>query len=86
LLATGETEEALQHAMFGYEKFKKWGHFLLGEAAFVVGQILVAQGKRDEALTYLHEARSDWQRLELTHHLSAWEAFMQEHGLETASG
>jgi tetratricopeptide (TPR) repeat protein len=86
LLATGETEEALQHAMFGYQKFKKWGHFLLGEAAFVVGQILVAQGKRDEALTYLHEARSDWQRLELTHHLPDWEAFMQEHGLETASG
>jgi tetratricopeptide (TPR) repeat protein len=85
LLATGETEEALQHAMFGYQKFKKWGHFLLGEAAFVVGQILVAQGKREEALTYLHEARRDWQRLELTHHLPAWEAFMQEHGLETAS-
>ena len=81
LLMTGEHDEALEHALFGYEKFKKIGHFLLGEAAFVVGQILVAQGKQDEALAYLHEARDDWERLELTHHLPAWEAFMEEHGV-----
>lgn len=86
LLTAGNPEEALQYAITGYGRFKQAKLVLFGEAAFVVGQILVAQGKREEALAYLHEAHSDWQRLELTHHLPAWEAFMQEHGLETAFG
>jgi tetratricopeptide (TPR) repeat protein len=81
LLSVGEREEALHHALVGYDKLKKIGHFLLGEAAFVVGQILVAQDKRDEAIVYLNQARDEWTRLELTHHLPEWEAFVREHDL-----
>ena len=81
LLTAGDVQAALPHAQFAYDKFKKWGHFLLGEAAFAVGQILVAQGHSDQAISYLREARQDWQRLELAYHFPEWDAFVTAHSL-----
>lgn len=81
LLQAGKVEEALEQSLAGYDLLKRWGHFLFGRAAFIVGQILVAQERRDEALVYLRQAHDDWVRLELEHHLPAWLLFVQEHKL-----
>jgi tetratricopeptide (TPR) repeat protein len=81
LLVTGNSDEALKHAIVSYKKYKKWGHFLLGEVAFIIGQILVYQDKQQDALPYLQEAQNEWRRINLTHYLPAWKNFMQEHDL-----
>lgn len=80
-LVLGEFDKGLAQAMVAYDKLKQMQHFLYGEAAFTVGTLLVAQGKKEEARLYLYEARDEWQRLELTYHLPNWEAFMATNGL-----
>jgi len=82
LFKKGEYEHALEPALTGYEKFKRIRHYLFGEASFLVGQILVAQGKQNEALVYLQDAHDDWQRLELTYHLPKWEKLRQDYEIE----
>jgi tetratricopeptide (TPR) repeat protein len=78
LLEIGEVAGAMEQALSGYKDLKKWKHFLVGDAAFVVGQILIKQDKHQDAKRYLYEAQDEWQRLSLTRRLERWHAFMRD--------
>lgn len=68
-LVANDLSRAYDYAIVGYEKLKKIRHIMFGNAAFVLGRILLTQGKVDVASDYLNEVRNDWTRLELQHFL-----------------
>ncbi len=81
-LALGRNREALDCALRGYRKFKAWHHFLCGEAALMVGRILLAEARVIDAVPYLKEARSEWERLGLTYQVEGLRLVAQAYGVE----
>lgn len=62
LFALGKPTEALEPAREGYQGFKEIGHFLTGEAAFVLAQVIATLDGLQKAETYFAEARESWNR------------------------
>jgi tetratricopeptide (TPR) repeat protein len=69
LLLNQEPEEAILHAQWAHERYKRMGHYLSGDAAYWLGQVYLAFDKPRLADTYLIEARQKWTDLGLDHRL-----------------
>lgn len=75
LMMNGEYEEALVHAQWAHEHYRRMNHFLTGDAAYWLGQIFIHLRKPDLAGPYLNEARQRWVDLGLKHRMPWLEEF-----------
>lgn len=73
--------EALSCALQAYNEFKKMDHFLVGEAAFLIGSIMLAndEAQRNNVYQYISEAREIWINLGLRKNINEWNVFSQKH-------
>jgi tetratricopeptide (TPR) repeat protein len=67
LLMAGEKEEALSHAQWAYDCYKRMGHFLCGASAFWLGKVYEGFHKPALSDRFYQEARLRWTDLGLEH-------------------
>lgn len=78
LLMNDEPGEALLHAQWAYDHYKRMGHFLTGEAAFWLGKIHASLRHSLETEACLIEARQRWTDLELPHEIARLAAISEK--------